>query len=156
MVHGVSSGVEPIFSAMYKRRYRENNNWRETVVVDPLFKEYFEKGLDLENFVGAYEVAPKQHMAVQAVFQRYIDSSISKTVNLPESASADDLNNTALAFAPYLKGLTIYRAGSKGQEPLEAIPLNDENIEKYMGVEPVIEEEVQDATFCSINGGECG
>jgi len=156
MVHGVSSGVEPIFSAMYKRRYRENNSWSETVVVDPLFKEYFDKGLGLENFVGAYDVSPKQHMAVQAVCQRYVDSSISKTINLPSTATAEELNDTALAFAPYLKGMTVYRAGSKGQEPLEAISLNEENIKKYMQVESVIEEEVQDATLCSINGGECG
>ena len=155
MVHGVSSGVEPIFSAMYKRRYRENNTWSETVVVDPLFKEYFDKGLGLENFVGAYDVSPKQHMAVQAVCQRYIDSSISKTINLPSTATAEELNDTALAFAPYLKGMSVYRAGSKGQEPLEAISLNEENIKKYMLVESVIEE-VQDATLCSINGGECG
>jgi len=112
--------------------------------------------LNLDNFVGAYDVSPKQHMAVQAVFQRYIDSSISKTINLPETATAEELSNTALAFAPYLKGLTIYKAGSKGQEPLEAITLTEENIQKYMGVESVIEEEVQDATFCSINGGDCG
>jgi len=156
MVHGVSSGVEPIFAAMYKRRYRENNSWQETVVVDPLFREYYEKEMSLEDFVGAYDVPPKQHMAVQAVCQRYIDSSISKTINLPSSATAEELSNTALAFAPYLKGLTVYRAGSKGQEPLEAIPLNEENIHIYMGVESVIEEEVQDATFCSINGGDCG
>jgi len=156
MVHGVSSGVEPIFSAMYKRRYRENNTWKETVVVDPLFKEYYEKGLSLDSFVGAYDISPKQHMAVQAVFQRYIDSSISKTINLPGTATAEELSNTALAFAPYLKGLTIYRAGSKGQEPLEAIPLDKENIQKYMGTSSVIEEKVQDMTFCSINGGDCG
>jgi len=156
MVHGVSSGVEPIFSAMYKRRYRENNTWQETVVVDPLFKEYYEKGLSLDNFVGAYNISPKQHMAVQAVFQRYVDSSISKTINLPETSTAEELSNTALAFAPYLKGLTIYRAGSKGQEPLEAIPLNVENIKKYMGGTSVIEEKVQDMALCSINGGECG
>ena len=94
-------------------------------------------------------------MAVQAVCQRYIDSSISKTINLPSTATAEELNDTALAFAPYLKGMTVYRAGSKGQEPLEAISLNEENIKKYMLVESVIEE-VQDATLCSINGGECG
>ena len=156
MVHGVSSGVEPIFSAMYKRRYRENNTWQETIVVDPLFKEYFDKGMNLEDFVGAYDVTPKQHMAVQAVCQRYVDSSISKTINLPSTATGEELSSTALAFAPYLKGMTVYRAGSKGQEPLESIPLNEENIKKYMAVESVIEEKVQDVSFCSINGGECG
>ena len=43
MLHGVSSGIEPIFSAMYNRRYRTNNIWKEQLVVDPLFKEYYEK-----------------------------------------------------------------------------------------------------------------
>ena len=156
MVHGVSSGIEPIFAAMYKRRYRERNTWRETVVVDPLFKKFYEEGLPLDDFVGAYDISPKQHLAVQAVFQRHIDSCISKTINLPLDSQANDLNKTALSFAPYLKGLTIYRAGSKGQEPVEIIPLTSENIKKHLGNYSLIEEMVSDGAVCSLTGGECG
>ncbi len=157
MVMGVSSGIEPIFSAMYKRRYREGNTWRETVVLDPLFKKYMEQDKSLVNFTGAYDVTPEEHMKVQATIQRYIDSAVSKTINLPNTAKAEDFSGQALKYAPYLKGLTVYRAGSKGMEPLEAIPLTEENIEKYAKplLQVVATEEVATAEVCKI-GGECG
>jgi ribonucleoside-diphosphate reductase alpha chain len=157
MVMGVSSGIEPIFAAMYLRRYREANVWRETVVLDPLFKQYMEENKDLKSFVGSYDVTPEEHMKVQATIQRYIDSAVSKTINLPNTAQAEDFSKTALNFAPYLKGLTIYRAGSKGMEPLSAIPLTEENIEKF--AKPLLQTqatvEVATGEVCKI-GGECG
>jgi hypothetical protein len=59
-----------------------------------------------------------------------------------------------LEYAQYLKGLTVYRAGSKGQEPLAAIPLTTENIEKYMKTS--VETGVADGQACSMVGGGCG
>ena len=154
MLHGVSTGIEPIFSAMYNRRYRHASIWKEKLVVDPLFKEYYEKGLPLQEFVGAYDVAPEDHIRVQATIQKYIDSCISKTINLPSEATPEEFSQAALDYAPYLKGLTVYRAGSKGNEPLEAIPLTEENIAKYMGEENELAMAVGEA--CSLAGGDCG
>jgi len=134
MLHGVSSGIEPIFSAMYTRRYRHNNIWKEKLVVDPLFREYFEKDRSLECFVGAYDVAPEDHIRVQATIQKYMDSCISKTINLPSTSTPEEFSQAALDYAPYLKGLTVYRAGAKEGEPLEAIPLTPESIEEHMTV----------------------
>ena len=155
MLHGVSSGIEPIFAAMYNRRYRTNNIWKEQLVVDPLFQEFYEKGVPLDNFVGAYDVAPDDHIKVQATIQKYIDSCISKTINLPSTAKAEDFSQAALDYAPYLKGLTVYRAGSKGNEPLEAIPLTQTNVDKYMKGKD-IKSEVQTGEMCSLAGGDCG
>jgi ribonucleoside-diphosphate reductase alpha chain len=158
MVHNTSTGIEPIFAPIYKRRYREGNTWRETLVLDPLFKEALEKGQDASHIVGAYDVTPEQHMGVQAVIQRYIDNSISKTINLPGDANKDPdkIAKMALKFAPYLKGITVYRAGSRGQEPLEAVPLTPETIQ--MAKELIAKERVesnQAVEVCRI-GGECG
>ena len=153
MLHGVSSGIEPIFAAMYNRRYRTNNIWKEQLVVDPLFEEWTKKGRPLGNFVGAYDVAPEDHIRVQATIQKYMDSCISKTINLPADSEADEFSQAALDYAPYLKGLTVYRAGSKGNEPLEAIPLTEENIAKYIGEEKELSMAVGDS--CSLAGGEC-
>jgi ribonucleoside-diphosphate reductase alpha chain len=151
MVHSTSTGIEPIFAPMYKRRYREGNTWRETVVLDPLFKEALMSGKDASHIVGAYDITPEQHMAVQAVCQRYIDNAVSKTINLPNNADHAAISSLALKYAPYLKGTTIYRAGSKGREPLEAMPLTPENLEL---AKTVIESEVG-LESCKI-GGECG
>ena len=157
MLHGVSSGIEPIFSAMYNRRYRQANVWKEQLVLDPLFQQYYDEGKSLEPFVGAYDIAPEDHIKVQATVQKYIDSCISKTINLPATSTPEEFSQAALDYAPYLKGLTVYRAGSKGNEPLQAIALTEENIEKYMGPrrEPV-EVGVQSGDACSLEGGDCG
>ncbi len=158
MLMGVSTGIEPIFSPIYLRRWRHANIWKEQVVVDPLLKLYFDHGKLEQNkevFVGAYEVLPEEHMKVQATIQRYVDNCLSKTINLPEAATAEDFNRLAFDYAQYLKGLTIYRAGSKGNEPLTALPLTDENIDKYLRTGEV-EQAVQSADACYIAGGECG
>tara|TARA_Y100001963_G_scaffold120091_1_gene167765 strand:- start:49 stop:510 length:462 start_codon:yes stop_codon:yes gene_type:complete len=153
MLHGVSSGIEPIFSAMYNRRYRHNNIWKEQLVVDPLFEEFHQQGKPLSVFAGAYDVTPEEHIKVQATAQKYIDSCISKTINLPSDSTPDDFSQVALDYASYMKGLTVYRAGSKGNEPLQAIPLTEENISKYMGSQKTTQ--VAAGDVCSLAGGEC-
>jgi ribonucleoside-diphosphate reductase alpha chain len=154
MLHGVSSGIEPIFSAMYNRRWRSNNIWKEQLVVDPLFQEYYDEGKSLDPFVGAYDISPEDHIKVQATVQRFIDSCISKTINLPATATPEEFSQAALDYASYLKGLTVYRAGSKGNEPLQAISLTEENIEKHMGRREA-EIGVQSGDSCSLEGGAC-
>ena len=153
MLHGVSSGIEPIFAAMYNRRYRHNNIWKSQLVVDPLFEEWFNGKKSLDNFVGAYDVLPEDHIRVQATIQKYMDSCISKTINLPATSTPEQFSQAALDYAPYLKGLTVYRAGSKGNEPLEAIPLSEENIAIYMKQDK--EASVQTGEACSLAGGDC-
>ena len=96
MLHGVSSGIEPIFSAMYKRRYRNNNIWKEKLVVDPLFKLYYEEDKSLEPFIGAYDVTPEDHIKVQATIQKFVDSCISKTINLPSNSTPEEFSQAAL------------------------------------------------------------
>ena len=123
MVLGVSSGVEPIFAPVYKRRFREGNVWREEFVADALFAEYFAAGKDMSHFCGAYDITVEQHIAVQATIQKYIDSAISKTTNLPHDFKHEDLSQVILDYAQYVKGFTIYRAGSKGNEPLEPVDI---------------------------------
>lgn len=125
MVLGVSSGVEPIFAPVYKRRYREGNIIKEDYVADSLFAEYYASGKDMNHFCGAYDVSVEEHLAVQATIQKYIDSAISKTTNLPNDYPVEKLSDVILEQASYVKGFTIYRAGSKGQEPLEPIDISD-------------------------------
>ena len=154
MLHGVSSGIEPIFSALYNRRYRDGNVWKSQLVVDPLFKEYYDNGRPLDTFVGSYDVTPEEHIKVQATVQKYIDSCISKTINLPSTATAEEFSRSALDYAPYLKGLTVYREGSHEGAPLTPIPLTKENIDNYMG-EREVSTEVQSGDVCSLTGGDC-
>ena len=131
------------------------NSWKERLVVDPLFQKFYNEKKDLSNFVGAYDIAPEDHIRVQATVQKYMDNCISKTINLPESTTPEDFNQVALDYAGYLKGLTVYRAGSKGREPLSAIPLTEENISAHMK-RGDIEEAPATGEACSLAGGDCG
>jgi len=156
MLMGVSSGIEPIFSAMYKRRWRQGNVWKEQVVVDPLFQEYYDAGKPLGAFVGSYDVTPDQHLAVQATIQKYVDSCISKTINLPGDFDGSKLSDEMIDYLPYMKGCTVYKAGSKGMEPLQHIPLTKENVDLHMKGQEEVQAEVQTAEACALDGGDCG
>jgi len=153
MLMGVSTGIEPIFAPMYKRRTREKGVVREEVLFDPLFREFVINKRPLDNFVCAYDIDPVAHLKMQATVQKYVDSSISKTINLPEEMSEKQIDKfieKSIAFAPYIKGATLYKAGSKGDEPLKAIPVTEENIKKYLDKDAYAM--VSNASFCSIDG----
>lgn len=126
MVLGVSSGVEPIFAPLYERRFREGNVTRKEVVADALFSEYYAEGRDMSHFRGAHDISVKNHLEVQSTIQKYIDSAISKTTNLPNDFPVEKLSDVILEYAPYVKGFTIYRTGSKGNEPLQPIDISDD------------------------------
>jgi hypothetical protein len=82
-----------------------------------------------------------------------MDSCISKTINLPATSTALEFSQAALDYAPYLKGLTVYRAGAKEGEPLTAIPLTEENIEEHMTV--FVDTALASGDMCSLAEGEC-
>jgi ribonucleoside-diphosphate reductase alpha chain len=149
MVLGVSTGLEPIFAPVYKRRWRTGTEgvWNETYVVDPLFKELYLRGRDVSHCVGAYDVTPEEHIKVQAVVQAYIDSAVSKTCNLPADFKPETLYDDLLMYANDLKGSTFYRASSRGNEPLEAVDISTINLDKLI-VDGTVEEQVDSVDTC--------
>ena len=140
---GTSSGIEPVFSAGYKRRYyanQEGSNERlieEEIVIDPLFKTLYEEGYDLKTFVSAHEIEVEDHLRMQAIVQKHIDNAVSKTINLPFDYPIEKYGSLLLKYGPKLKGSTVYRSGSRGNEPL--VPLSvEEAIEKLKEEEVII------------------
>ncbi|WP_026487657.1 adenosylcobalamin-dependent ribonucleoside-diphosphate reductase [Caldanaerobius polysaccharolyticus] len=102
IIAGVSSGIEPNFAKEYVRKDR---------IGERVIRHWL---ADCPAFVCAHEVTPEEHVKMQAVVQKYVDASVSKTVNLPNSASVDDVKRIyELAYELGCKGITVYRDGSR-------------------------------------------
>lgn len=114
---GVSGGIEPIFANYYERRTQSLHG--EDVlykVFTPIVEDYMKShGItddwDLpEFFITARDIAVEDRIKMQAVWQTYIDASISSTVNLPESATVKDVEELYMkAWEAGLKGITVFR-----------------------------------------------
>lgn len=116
---GVSGGIEPIFSLSYMRK-TESLHGEEVFykVFTPIAKEYMEKhGIENEEdlpdyFVTTANLNPFMRVQMQGVWQKHIDASISSTINLPNEATVEQVEQLYLeAWKNGLKGLTIYRSG---------------------------------------------
>ncbi len=111
----VSSGIEPVFSYRFRRNVlMPDGSRREEEVVDFAVREYQAvKGEDKplpDWFVDSQTLPPEAHLAMQAAVQKYIDSSISKTINLPEDIGFEDFRDIYLrAWETGCKGCTTYR-----------------------------------------------
>lgn len=110
----VSSGIEPVFAYAYTRKVLQNDGSRtEEEIVDyavALWRERFGDTPLPDYFVNAQTLEPSDHVRMQAAAQKWIDSSISKTINVPEDISFDTFKDVYLqAYETGCKGCTTYR-----------------------------------------------
>ncbi len=141
IIANCSSGIEPLFAVSYVRTVMDNDRLIE---VNPIFEEMAVKrgfyspelmaliadhgsvsGIDdvpldiQEVFVTAHDIAPEWHIRMQAGFQTHTDNAVSKTVNFGSDATVDDVRHVYdLAWDSGVKGVTIYRDGSKSGQVL--------------------------------------
>lgn len=130
----VSTGVEPNFAFSYVRK-TQSLNGKDTfydvdakIVAD--YKKFYPEIKELpEYFISSADIKSLDRIKVQSVLQKYIDASISSTINLPKQTSVEEVYNIYLeAWKQGLKGVTIYRSGCKREGILvtakpEVIPL---------------------------------
>jgi len=141
IIANCSSGIEPLFALSYVRHILEGE---EFIEVNPYFEEMAKSGgfyspdlmkqlaegkklKDVKEvpeeikrlFVTAHEISPEWHVKMQAAFQRFTDSAVSKTVNFPHEATPEDVAKVyKLAYQEGLKGITIYRDRSRDSQVL--------------------------------------
>jgi ribonucleoside-diphosphate reductase alpha chain len=142
IIAGCSSGIEPLFAISYVRanvldddRMVEGHPYFEQVAQqrgffsDELMKQIAEVGSvrhldgvppDVQQvFATAHDITPEWHIKLQAAFQKSTDNAVSKTVNFPNEATSDDVENVyLLAFRSGCKGVTTYRDGSRDEQVL--------------------------------------
>ncbi|MFV0292008.1 MAG: adenosylcobalamin-dependent ribonucleoside-diphosphate reductase [Paracoccus sp. (in: a-proteobacteria)] len=144
----VSSGIEPVFAYAYTRKVLQKDGSRtEEEVVDYAVRMWRDLKGDTalpDYFVNAQTLAPKDHVAMQAAAQEWVDSSISKTINCPEDISFGDFKDVYLsAWDLGCKGCTTYRpndvTGSvlSVSETSEATPETDQGAEVVYLTEPL-------------------
>ncbi|QWV92363.1 vitamin B12-dependent ribonucleotide reductase [Geomonas oryzisoli] len=141
IIANASSGVEPLFAVSFVRQVMDKNI---LVEVNPLFEKIAkEQGFYSEElmqriaehgtvhdisaipedvrdvFVTAHDITPEEHITMQAAFQRHTDNAVSKTVNFPQEATIEDVEEVyRLAYQMNCKGVTIYRDGSRDEQVL--------------------------------------
>nr|MDO8086516.1 adenosylcobalamin-dependent ribonucleoside-diphosphate reductase [Candidatus Sigynarchaeum springense] len=134
LIAGVSNGIEPIFSVYHKREIAGRG---AVDYIHPLFiNQLANRGVDVQKiqqsiiktknidvpgvpddlkrlYITAFDVDPDWHITIQAAFQQHVDNSVSKTINLPESATVEDVKHCFLkAHEMKTKGITVYRYNS--------------------------------------------
>lgn len=140
MIPEVSGGIEPVFGLaftkhvvqetglFYTNRIFEQTAKEEGFYSQRLIEEIARKGTLHETtvpkwakevFVTAHDIAPEWHVRMQAAFQKYVDNSVSKTINLPNHATIDDVRKMyILAWKLGCKGITVYRDKSLDEQVL--------------------------------------
>lgn len=139
----VSTGVEPNFAFSYNRRTVSLNDGEKTYSVDAkIVKEYKAvTGNDTlpDYFVSSANINYRDRIAVQSMLQRYIDASISSTVNLPHETTVEDVANLyMLAWKNGLKGITIWRDGCQRQAILSTDKKADKKEDKPVKENPYL------------------
>jgi ribonucleoside-diphosphate reductase alpha chain len=142
IIAGCSSGIEPVFALSYVRanvldddRMVEGHPYFEEVAhtsgfySDELMKKVADVGsarhvdgipAEVQSvFATAHDITPEWHIKLQSAFQKSTDNAVSKTVNFPNEATLDDVENVyRMAFRTGCKGVTIYRDGSRDEQVL--------------------------------------
>ncbi len=115
---GTSTGIEPFYFWTYYRKSRLGKHEERVAVLEEWQREH--PGAALPSyFVNAMELSPEEHVGVQAAIQRWIDSSISKTCNVPNSYTVEQTRELyELMYRLGCKGGTIYRDGSRDEQVL--------------------------------------
>src|SRR3954467_10869885 len=139
IIAGCSSGIEPLFAVAFMRNQAgaqmpdvnedfvaiaKKEGWYSEELMEKIAKEghiHFEEVPKQWQrvFVTAHDITPEWHVRMQAAFQEYCDSAISKTTNFPHAASPEDVRSIyELAYALKCKGVTVYRDGSRDNQVL--------------------------------------
>lgn len=122
LLAGVNSGIEPYFNLATWREDRTGGTWVVARAVEDRWGKPAEGGplpKDYDHVVTSGDVTVDEHIAMQAAVQKYVDSSVSKTVNAPKDQTVQETARVFdLAYANGLKGIAYYRDGSRDKQVL--------------------------------------
>ncbi|MBN1544208.1 vitamin B12-dependent ribonucleotide reductase [Candidatus Woesearchaeota archaeon] len=158
IIAGCSSGIEPLFGVSFVRNVMSGAQLLETNADFELVAKqrgFYSKDImmdiaqqgtvqnvrgvpkDVKDvFVTSSDISPEWHIKIQAAFQRYTDSAVSKTINFPSTATIEDIEKAyALAHRLRCKGITVYRYGSREGQVLTLGEPGKKTKVRYMGAD---------------------
>jgi len=142
MILDASSGIEPNFAWSWNRHISRTDGsgtemrefWHKLLSEQQRAEYKKTSRLSDKNYVTAYDITTEQHVDVTGIFARIVDSGVSKTVNLPNSALVDDVRRVYEdCYRLGCKGITIYRDGSRSYQPIEIKKADDDKEGKKPG-----------------------
>lgn len=147
-----TSAIEPLFAKAMMRHDRVSDR----MYIHPKYQEIIENGEETpEWFVDSYDLEPKDHFEMQVACQKYCDASVSKTINLPKETTAEDLSSLLLEYIYDLKGVTVYRDGSRVGQILNKI--SDEEVREYLNTDTAVENNLDESQVqCATGSCEIG
>ncbi len=187
LLANTSSGIEPVFSLVNERNlFYEDKKTKKAIIIDPIFElvlgklyspakkeeiiDHLLQGAHLKEtgvskevadvFVTTADVKPREHILMQAAWQKWIDNSVSKTINLPRQASLEDVAEAyLLAWKTGCKGITVYRDGSKEHQVVsigggkvkdgeKKVTIEDETICPECGAKMIVSEGCMSCPVC--------
>lgn len=151
---GVSSSVEPLFATSYKRMVRMNGEDEFIDYKPSIVQEALENGVGLDFWNTAYDISPQDHVQIIAWIQKYICSSISKTVNFPSTSTPEHVWEIyQKAWKLGLKGVTVYVDKSRTTQVLYADSLPSDKPEQVFSDDWALAQ-MRDTEACPSCGGE--
>jgi len=141
LIAGCSSGIEPLFALSFSRHVlgdidlpevnalfletaKKRGFYHDALLMRIIAGESLQRMSDVPEdlkrvFVTAFDIAPEWHVRMQAAFQRHTDNAVSKTINFAPRATKEDVERAFfLAYREGVKGITIFRSGSKSEQVL--------------------------------------
>lgn len=142
IVAETTSGIEPIFSQAYKRRFLDGVNWKVMYVLDSTGHRLRQEGVDPKLIEDAYDLAEDidRRLGFQSWMQTFVDHGISSTLNLPpwgsstnNEHSVKNFGNKLMTQLPFLRGITAYPDGSRGGQPLNRVSYEEAVAYAHLG-----------------------
>ena len=133
LIPEVTGSIEPLFSKAYVRADRISTR----TYVHPELMPSLLNGYDVPDYVvDANDLTPTDHLEMQATCQKFIDGAVSKTINVPNNFTAEDLSPILFEYLYDIKGVTVYRDGSRSGQVLTPITIDEAR--KYVNDETLV------------------
>jgi len=148
LIPEVTGSGEPLTYKAYMR----NDRIGSRPYIHPIYKDILLNGGETPDwFVDSTDLKPTEHLETQSIMQKYTDGAISKTINVPNNTTSEELSVLLLEYMRDLKGVTVYRDGSKEGQIL--VPISKEDAKKAVLADKIDVNPDVETTKCS--SGSC-